>query len=233
MFDPEIEGLPDWMAPGEKEQRLWSGIERVVVVPGVDGGKKVGRRGVEGGEEEGEEEGWEEGQDGEEDEEWKGRGVRRAVFQLPRPLARHSTSTSASVLASTSAASPTLISAPAPTSTLATPRTSISIEEIYTIIEGNMVRNTFTGLGVPVIIALASITALGFYCGWKLIKDRKRKGKSRKEARHRDEARRRDEQTEASEPTNRRHEMALETARDRVRAQSMMPDETWEDLSLR
>ena len=35
VFDPEIEGLPDWMKPnGEKEGRLWSGVDRVVEVPG-------------------------------------------------------------------------------------------------------------------------------------------------------------------------------------------------------
>jgi hypothetical protein len=30
VFDPEIEKLPDWIGPKEKEMRLWSGMDRVV-----------------------------------------------------------------------------------------------------------------------------------------------------------------------------------------------------------
>ena len=56
VFDPEIEGLPDWMKPnGEKEGRLWSGVDRVVEVPGEkkiktveDEWKGLKRRTVEG-----------------------------------------------------------------------------------------------------------------------------------------------------------------------------------------
>lgn len=47
MFDPEIEGLPDWMRPRGKEGRLWSGIDRVVSVP-VAGKEKKKTKKLEG-----------------------------------------------------------------------------------------------------------------------------------------------------------------------------------------
>ncbi|KIN01090.1 hypothetical protein OIDMADRAFT_28789 [Oidiodendron maius Zn] len=56
VFDPEIEGLPDWMERnGGKEGRLWSSVDRVVEVPGEkkiktveDEWKGLKRRAVQG-----------------------------------------------------------------------------------------------------------------------------------------------------------------------------------------
>ena len=56
VFDPEIEGLPDWIgSDGKTEGRLWSGVDRVVEVPGEkrikvveDEWKGLERRGVDG-----------------------------------------------------------------------------------------------------------------------------------------------------------------------------------------
>lgn len=214
VFDPEIEGLPDWMGPGGKEVRLWSGIERVVVVPGaVDRGGEVARRRVERGEE---------------DEKWKVRGSGKAVVQLPHPLGRHLMSTSASVAATNSEASPTSILAPTPTSTLELLPTPTPTGDTHRV-KGYKVGNALTGIVVPVIIILAFITALAFYFGRKLSKDRERKEKAREQARQRDRARETDEETDASESRYQLSEMAFEAPR----VQRNVPEENWEDLSLR
>jgi hypothetical protein len=208
VFDPEIEGLPDWVGPREKDQRLWSGIERVVVVPEVagEGEETVRRRGVERDSDD--------DSDGDRNEDGEGREVKRAVYQVPHVPSLSERRSSMS----------TAISTPTTSTPVTTPTATPTGD--HHRVKGYTVGTIISGFVLPAVsIALFALAiGLWFRQEWK---------KERRKNRAKEEAREWREDTEATESRLQLSDMNLEEGRAQRKDQTNVQEERWEDLPLR
>jgi hypothetical protein len=190
VFDPEIENLPDWVDAKDRDQRLWSGVDRVVIVKGQkeeDEGTGVVRRGVD---EEARDEVEDEDVDGSDDDEKnfhrRKEGEpeihRKAVFYIPheqQPQHRHSLSR-AEQHATTTSRLPTPTLDLGLTSIFAVPRP----EETHSV-KGHHISNVLMGFILPVAVVMSFVALVMIYFCVKLVRKRKRAGRVREEARAR------------------------------------------------
>lgn len=223
MFDPEIENLPDWVDAKDRDQRLWSGVDRVVVVKGQkeeEEGTGVVRRGAD---EEARDE--VEDEDGSDDDdknshrrkEGEPEIRRKAVFYIPheqQPQHRHSLSRIEQHATTTSML-------PAPTldlgltSILAVPRPG----ETHSV-KGHHISNVLMGFILPVAVVMSFVALVMIYFCVKLVRMRKRAGRVREEARARFRIRR-------------GQELESVESSDFVGLRPIAKTDAWQDIPLR
>jgi hypothetical protein len=238
-FDPEIEGLPDWMgAKGEKEGRLWSGVDRVVEVPGEkkiasleDEWKGLRKRRGDGEKEEWVEEGGlvdlddGKGEEGEGDIE-KGERIFNTVPHMPTGAERTSSSPWTSIQTPTPMLPTTTSSlAPAPTST-AMPMAAASL-----LAQRNGWHSSIGPAVLFTTIAISFLIALAWLAFWA--KKFWNKLAKRSNERYQEESRRRCEDIVARQAGIELKDVNVGEGRAENRAEANVQEERWQDVTLR
>lgn len=224
VFDPEIEKLPDWMGPEEREERFWYGVERVVSpeqpakeVKTEAQPKAVKRHMVVAGEDL-------------EVEFLEGENVdeSKAVVELPQPPKEfHKTHSTLSIVTSTS------ISSSIPTSTSTSTWTPTPTPEPLTTGD-SFKQHTVESILIGVIFPVICIGACFLVCWYIASKNKKVRAKSEQtksaaRARAAAAATRRAPEAESRDTRSHISDRSLEE----VRSKGTSVQEDWEEVTLR